>query len=233
MIVAIQQPEHLPWIGFFNKMAHVDKYVYLDNVQFKKRYFENRNKIKTKDGIKWITVPVNTKEKYHQQIKDVEINNSEKWKKKYIGAIEHGYKKTPFWSDVREIVFPCLEKDVVRLVDLNIMLIERCREYLDIKTPTILSSSLEVDSFSGSEIILNICIQAGAKTYMSGPDGRGYLKSEEYEAHGIRIVFHDFEHAEYPQMNEGFDSHLSVIDIIANLGPGSSALIKNCYEVKI
>ena len=89
--MAIQQPEHLPWVGFFNKMSQCDLFVYLDNVQFKKRYFENRNKVKTNDGIKWLTVPVFTKGKYTQNINEVIVYNEPKWKKKYIDLLEYLY----------------------------------------------------------------------------------------------------------------------------------------------
>jgi len=119
MMVVIQQPEHLPWIGFFNKMAQCDLFVYLDNVQFKKRYFENRNKIKAEDGIKWITVPIYSKGKYTQNINQVVIDNESRWTKKYMGMIERTYKKSPFWNDVKSIVYPCLEQKYSKLVMLT------------------------------------------------------------------------------------------------------------------
>ena len=229
MIVAIQQPEHLPWMGFFNKMAQCDLFVYLDNVQFKKRYFENRNKVKTNDGIKWLTVPVYTKGKYTQNISEVIINNELDWRKKYKGLLEYTYKKSNYWIDIKNIVFPCLKVKLEKLVDLNLALIERCQDYLQIETPTISASSLDLDQFSGSDLILEICLKLKADIYLSGPDGRNYLKLNEFQNNGINVVFHDFEHPVYPQLFGDFISHMSIIDFISNCGLESAKIVKNCY----
>ena len=230
MIVAIQQPEHLPWIGFFNKMAQSDLFVYLDNVQLKKRYFENRNRIKTNDGPKWITVPIHSKGKYTQNINQVIIDNESRWTKKYMGIIERTYKKSPFWNDVKKIVFPCLVESRDRLVDLNYDLIKRCRDYLQISTPVRLASALQVDRLSGSGLILDICIKTKADIYISGTDGKEYLDIDRFNQKGIKIVYHDFIHPDYPQQYGAFESHLSIIDLIANMGPKSSHIVRECYK---
>ena len=233
MIVAIQQPEHLPWIGFFNKMAQCDKFVFLDNVQFKKRYFENRNKVKTNDGNKWLTVPVSTKSKYAQNINEVIIDNESNWKKKYIGLLEYAYKKSNYWAEIKNIVTPCLDIKTKRLIDLNLSIIERCQDYLQIETPTISASSLDLDQFSGSNLILKICLKLKADIYLSGPDGRNYLKNEEFNRNSIKILYHDFKHPTYPQLFGDFASHMSIIDLIANMGSKSSQIIKECYKIVI
>jgi len=230
MIVAIQQPEHLPWIGFFNKMAQSDLFVYLDNVQLKKRYFENRNRIKTYDGIKWLTVPVNSKGKYSQKIKDVSIDSGTSWERKYKGRLELAYRKSRFWDDIKSIVFPCLEQEYNKLIDLNLSLIDKCREYLKIETTTALASSLEVDRFTGSDIIFQICIKTDGTTYISGPDGRNYLKHEDFNEEGVKVKYHDFKHPVYNQLFGDFLSNMSIIDLIANMGPKSSHIVRECYK---
>lgn len=231
MIIAIQQPEHLPWIGFFNKMAQVDRYVYLDNVQFKKRYFENRNRISGHDGVRWLTVPVQTKGKYTQLIRDVAIDNSGNWRQKYLGTLSHVYAKAPYGHVVRDIVFPAVEAPHNMLLHLNLELIHRVRDYLGIATPTVFASELGVDGFSGSELILQICTQLGASVYVSGPDGRNYLDLNAFHINGIRVVFHDFQHPVYPRQNFPFVSHLSIIDAIAFLGEKSASLVRDCYVI--
>jgi len=233
MIIAVQQPEHLPWIGFFNKMIQVDLYVNLDNVQFKKRYFENRNKIKTNDGARWLSIPVITKGKYTQKINEVKIDNNQSWRKNYLGLLEHGYKKTRYWHDIKDIVYPCIEAKPARLVDLNISLIERCRDYLNICTSSILSSSLKETQLSGSDMILGICMKLGADLYVSGPDGRTYLKLDTFENEGVKVVFHDFMHPKYPQKFGAFEPYISIIDLIANMGPESSCIVKECYQMNL
>jgi hypothetical protein len=233
MIVAIQQPEHLPWIGFFNKMIQSDLYVFLDNVQFKKRYFENRNRIKTRDDIKWLTVPVKSKGKYTQRINEVEIDNSTFWQKRYLGLFEHAYKKCPYWKDIKEIVYRCINQDNSKLVNLNLKLIKECGDYLQINTPTVLASELGLDSFSDSELIREICLTTKADTYISGSDGRSYLKLNKFNLCGINVIYHDFEHPIYPQMYRGFVSHMSIIDLIGNCGNGSSKIVRDCYAMDI
>ncbi len=231
MIITIQQPEHLPWVGFFNKMAQCDLHVYLDNVQFKKRYFENRNRIKTKNGIQWFTVPVSSKGRYTQKINQVVIDNQSHWTKKYMGLLTHTYKKSPFWEDAKNIVFPCIEESENKLLDLNLALIEQCRNYLQIKTPTVLASSLNVDQFRGCNLILQLCLKTKTDTYISGPDGRNYLILNKFRSKEIKIAYHDFKHPVYPQLFGDFVSHMSIIDLIANCGPKSSKIVKNCYRI--
>lgn len=231
MIVAIQQPEHLPWVGFFNKMVQSDLFVYLDTTQFKKRYFENRNKIKTESGPKWVTVPVDTKSKYTQKINQVEITDCANWIRKYKGQLEHSYKKAKYWDDVKGIVFPALDSTGGMLLDCNMQLIENCRKYLGIENRTVLASELELPECSGSDLILQICIKTNADVYISGPDGRNYLDQGKFKDNNIRIVYHDFAHPEYPQMHGDFISHLSTIDLIANCGKVSEGVIRECYRI--
>lgn len=231
MMVAIQQPEHLPWIGFFNKMAQCDLYVYLDNVQFKKRYFENRNRIMTKEGTDWITVAVKTKGRYTQKINNVIIDSQIKWQNSYLGIIEHAYKKSPYWHHVRDIVFPCVQENTQMLIELNLRLIEECRKYLNINTPTILASTLGVDSFSGSRLIGEICLKTGADIYISGPNGKNYLNLQEFKDSGINVMYHHFKHPAYSQGSENFVPYLSIIDLIANCGPQSTSIIRDCYKI--
>lgn len=233
MIVTIQQPEHLPWLGFFNKMAQCDLYVYLDNVQFKKRYFENRNRIRTKEGEQWLTVPVLTKGSYEQKLRDVAIQDDAAWKRKYLGTLEHNYKKAPYWADVRSIVYPALEASGNSLLNLNLSLIEAVRGYLGIDTKTVLASSLGVDEYAGSDLILEISKVTGASVYISGPDGRNYLQLDRFQAAGIKVGYHDFTHPEYSQPFVPFMPYMSIIDCIANCGKDTGRIVRDCYRITV
>ena len=228
MNIVIQQPEHIPWIGFFNKMAQCDLFVYLDNVQFKKRYFENRNKIKDKEKTLWLTVPVASKGLYTQKICDVELDNSQAWTRKYKGRLEHVYGKHPFWQDLKAIIYPTLDKSLNKLVDLNLFLINNICAYLEINTTTTLASKLSCENLKGSDLILEICNKSNAEVYTSGPDGKNYLELEKFIKNGIEIIYHDFDHPEYPQIGETFTPYLSVLDLIANCGEKSLEFINAC-----
>ncbi len=216
--IAIQQPEHLPWLGFFDKMQKCDQYVYLDNVQFKKRYFENRNRIRTEQGSRWITVPVLTKGRYHQKINEVVIDNEEDWRRKYFGIIRHTYAKAGYFKEYYCELERIVQQRFEKLVDLNVTLIDWVREELKISTPTIRASQIREYKEKGSDLILAICKDLGAKAYISGPDGRNYLKLHTFEQEKIELIYHDYEHAEYTQMYSPFISHMSVLDFLFNEG---------------
>jgi len=199
MKIAIHQPEHLPWLGYFDKMKQVDLYVYLDNVQYRKNHFQNRNRISTG----WLTVPVLTKGHTSSTIKDMRIDNTQKWQKKYIGRFEDRFRKCPDYQYYREGLWNCIVKDCIYLVDLNYSLIELLRHYLDVNTPTIKASDLKVIG-SNSELLSNICKSVGADTYLSGPSGRNYLNLDLFE--GINVEYHNYPH----------DNMLSSVEYIIN-----------------
>ena len=208
MRVAIQQPEHAPWLGFFNKLCLCDLFVLLDNVQFKRRYFENRNKIKDFDGkSRWLTVPVRSKGHLDQKINSVVIDEPNRWKKKYLGGLENAYKSSPYWEDLKGIAVEIIEGSSKLLIELNERIISKVAKYFDIKTPIVRASSYQVCSFSGSDLILEICKQVNAEKYISGPDGRNYLRAGDFKSNGIEVQYHDFRHPEYEQGPGDFLSH--------------------------
>jgi hypothetical protein len=213
-VIAIQQPEHFPWLGFFDKMAKSDYFVYLDNVQFKKRYFENRNRIRTERASQWITVPVLTKNRYHQKINEVIIDNEQDWRRKYLGAVRHAYAKARYLGEYIDELEKIIQQDFEKLVDLNLALIEWGREKLEIRTPTILASRIREYKERGSDLILAICKDLRAKVYISGPDGRNYLKLDSFKQDKIKVIYHDYEHPTYKQLHQTFLSHMSIIDAL-------------------
>lgn len=225
-VVAIQQPEHAPWIGFFNKMAQCDLFVYLDHVQFKKRYFENRNRLKTRHGVQWFTVPVLTKGKYRQRIRDVRIDNTVRWLDKYKGVLMHAYGGAPFWRELRDVVWPALDGRVDMLSDLNVALIEAIKAYLNISVAVVRASSMCLGILAGSDLILAICERVGAGVYISGPDGRRYLDTNAFRQDGIGVLYHEYDHPIYPQRFGDFASYMSVFDLIAHCGPESGDIVR-------
>jgi len=227
MIVAIQQPEHVPWLGFFNKMAHCDLFVYLDNVQFKRRYFENRNRIGTDKGVAWLTVPVESRGRFDQRIDQVKIHADGHWARKYMGTLRQTYARAPFRAEVEELVRPHIERDHADLVSLNLALIESVRDYLGIPTHTARASSMRLGALRGGDLILAICRHAGATVYVSGPDGRDYLDPSAFEQASVRVTYHDYAHPTYPQHGPGFTSHLSILDVIAHCGRAAGEIVRS------
>jgi hypothetical protein len=225
MIVGIQQPEHGPWLGFFNKMAQVDCFVLLDDVQFKKRYFENRNRIRGAEGAQWLTVPVVSKGRYEQYINEVAVDEAQSWRKKYLGSLQHAYGKAGGYGAHYEDLKAIIERPWQLLAELNIALIDYFVDVCRISRQYLLSSSLDTGAARGSDLILEICRQVGASVYVSGPNGSNYLDLAAFADEGIRIVYHEYEHPEYEQLHPPFMSHMSIIDALF-CAPHVDAIVK-------
>lgn len=224
MIVAVHQPQYLPWIGYFHKIDTADVFVLLDNVQFKKNEWQNRNKIKTAQGWQWLTVPVLYK--YSQLITEVPINNRVNWQHKQRQAILSNYKKAPYY-DLLEPFFEEIFSSSWQIISqLNIEVVTRLTEILGIDTPIYVAS--ELGEFPGhpDERLIAIAERLGAETYLAGAGGREYMDLRKYDKAGIKVVFQDFRHPVYDQLFGEFEPFMSVIDLIFNHGDKSLAIIR-------
>jgi len=224
MIVAIHQPQYLPWLGYFNKIYRADIFCYLDNVQYKKNEWQNRNRIKTAQGWQWITVPV--KYRFPQLINDVAINNAVNWRKKHLQAIKTNYGKTPYYQQYISLFEDIYSKDWAYISELNIYLVEKLRKIIGIDRITKAISSEMKLSDDPSDRLIDICKFVGADTYLSGQDGGKYMNLERFGERGIKVVVQNFKHPEYPQRFGEFASHMSIIDLLFNCGPESLEKIK-------
>jgi hypothetical protein len=161
-------------------------------------------------------------------INEVEINdNDRKWKRKYINSVKMNYSKCEFFDEIFSEIEKIVNQDYNKLLDLNLELIEFVRNYLGIKTKTVLSS--EICEGKGSDLILELCKNRNADIYLSGPDGRNYLGLDKFEKAGIKIEYHDYEHPEYKQNIDGFISHLSALDLLFNYGKESIKILATNY----
>jgi hypothetical protein len=227
-IIAIHQPNFLPWIGFFYKMLKSDVFVFLDNVQFSKNSYQNRVKIKSSQGAMWLTVPV--LHKFGQLTKEVKINNREQWREKHLKTLELNYKKASFFKPVfellREIYF---KEEWELLVDFNIELIFSISKFLEIETEMIRATSLNVSGKS-TDLLINIAKELNASIYLSGKGGANYQDEKKFRANGIELKYSDFTHPVYPQLWGEFIEGLSIIDLLFNCGEKSLEYIRNEIE---
>lgn len=224
-VITIHQPEHIPWLGFFNKVDKVDAYVVLDNVQFRKRYFQNRNKIRTRDGWHWITVPVIAKN--NSIINDVVIDNSGHWMRKYLETIRHTYHNAPFYNDYYDCMAQIIKEETEYISELNYKLIRFLMNALGINTKIIRISELDLPSdIHSSNLILEICKSLNASVYMSGKYGVNYLNEKDFEKENIKMLYQDFHHPIYKQLYEPFIPQMSIIDLLFNHGPVSLNIIR-------
>ncbi len=226
MIVSINQPAYLPYLGYFNRIAKSDLHVVLDHVQFEKNSFTNRNKIKTKDGSLMLTIPIKTKGQFgNLAINSIEIAD-EIWKIKHIKSLESTYTKAPYYKLYKDIISEFYNNDFKLFIDIVKPINDWLFNQLNIKTPLIYSSNLNLSS-TKSDLILDICKATNASQYLSGPFGRSYLEIEKFSQNGIDVIFDDYIHPEYKQFNGNFDPYMCVFDLLFNIGPESDKLFIN------
>ncbi|TRZ47696.1 hypothetical protein D4Q80_04970 [bacterium] len=228
MIISVHQPQYIPWLGYFDKIAKSDCFVFLDKVQYKPREFQSRNKIRTKDGWMWLSVPVLSKGRCRQNICDVVIDEKFSWRRKHAMALKSCYGSSDFFREY----FPFFEKVYAKkwekLSILNVCIINYILEKLSIKTPIHFESDLDIPGKSTDRII-EICRSFKADTYLSGLGGKDYLEEEKFAGAGIRLVYQDFHHPVYHQefISEefGFMPYLSILDLLFNAGPKSRQIL--------
>ena len=227
VICAIHQPQYLPWLGYFDKIAASDVFVFLNDTQFKKNEWQNRNKIKTATGWQWLTVPV--VHEFGQEIRHTKIDNRAPWRRKHLQALVSNYSKSPYFKEHRTSLESLYGEEWESLADVNIGLVEFFMAQLGITAKTVLSTELGVEG-KATEALIQICKRVGADTYLSGAGGKDYLEEERFEQEGITLVYQDYRHPTYPQLYGEFVSHLSIVDLIFNCGPQSLEVLRGPTE---
>ena len=226
MRVAIMQPTYLPWIGYFSLINSVDLFVFLDDVQFERRSWQQRNRIKTMHGSQWLTIPVLSKGRRTQKVNEVVIDLPSGFSERHKETIRHTYRQARFFEDSMrfiEDVIPARFSNL--LADYSIEGVRQISAFLDVCTETIRSSSLG-STGQKAQLLANICVEVGARTYISPPGSYPYLnESDCFLKAGIPVEYFKFTPTEYPQLYSGFISHLSVVDAIFNCGPETAELI--------
>ena len=229
MILSVHQPQYIPWLGYFDKIDKSDCFVFLDNVQYKPREYQNRNKIRTKDGWMWLTVPIISKGLGRQKICEVKIDNDSDWQRKHARSLEIWYGKAKFFKDHFSFFEDVYTGMWEKLVDLNIHIIKYLLKKLKIKTPLYYESKIGISS-KGTDRIVEICKRFKADTYLSGIGGRGYLEEEKFIHERIKLEYQNFIHPVYHQLYiKGIDSflpYMSVLDLLFNEGEKSISILR-------
>jgi hypothetical protein len=220
MILTAHQPVFLPWLGLFHKIALSDKYVFLDSVQYLKQDWNNRNKIKTREGSTWLTVPVYHKDYTKKSISEIEICNDRPWRRKHWKLLEQNYRAAPYWKAYSPFYDDLYSRKWKRLTELNEYTLRWFLSTLNIPTEFVKASELDLEGRK-SDLILEMCSRLDATTYVFGALGRDYARPEDFTRKNIGIVFQDYQHPTYPQQYDGFVSHLSIADLLFNCGPDS------------
>jgi hypothetical protein len=223
VIVAIHQPQFMPWLGYFDKMDQADAFVLLDNVQYKKNEWQNRNRIRTAQGKQWLTVPVRFK--FPALINQVGINNEENWRNKHWQVLRTNYAKAPYWESVHDDLQAFYQRPCDMLTDLNQASVTWLKQQMGIATELYLASEMEL-SQEPTQRLVDICKSVGAKTYLAGADGAKYMELELFAEAGLEILFQEYEHPTYPQLFDSCETHLSALDLVLNCGPASLETVR-------
>jgi len=234
MIVSAHQPHFLPWLGYFNKVINSDIFIWLNNVQYRKNYFQNRTKIKcVNDSEMWLTLPVHVK--LGDLISKVPIAE-EKWKKRIINTIHMNYSKAAHYESISEIIYSKINSMNNFLLDhVNYELFTEITKLLEINTKIIRVEELNIENIDPNLRLIEICKKVNASEYIAGKGGKNYMDTSLFSSEGIEIIWQDFRFQEiyYKQLGKIFVPGLSIIDPLMNIGiENTKKLLFNSWKVK-
>ena len=226
--VAIVQSNYIPWKGYFDMINLVDEFILYDDAQYTKRDWRNRNKIKTPNGLYWLTIPVLVKGKYYQKIKEVQISDIG-WASKHWSIIRENYSKSKYFQSYSDILgdlyLNCKER---YLSDINYNFIMAINKILNIKTKIKFSMNYDICDGSNSEKLLSLAKQANADVYLSGPRARDYLDVKLFKESGVKVEWMNYDKYPVYYQNYGvFEHKVSILDLIFNEGDGSKFLFND------
>jgi hypothetical protein len=220
-LVAIHQPNFLPWLGFFDKLARADVFVLLDNVQFprtSKGTWINRVKLLIGGRAAWATVPVVRAQGSTLPIADVRIDDAQQWRRKLLRTIEHNYRRAPAFDEVFPLVGELVTTPADRIADFNERNVRLVAEELGLDTGKLVRSSALPASGQSTDLLIELTLAAGGGAYLFGGDAYRYQEDAKFAERDVDLIEQRFEHPTYPQPVEPFVPGLSVVDALMNCG---------------
>lgn len=220
--VAVVQSNYIPWKGYFDLIQMVDEFILFDDVQYTRRDWRNRNRIKTPSGTEWLSIPVNSKGNYLAPIKDITVSD-DGWGRRHWSALLANYGRAPHfktYGERFEELYMGLRES--RLSAINLRFLTVVCEALGIRTRLSWSMDYQFDRFQAdrSQRLAELCKKAGATRYISGPTAKGYIDEELFAREGIELTYLDYSsYPEYPQAHPPFEHRVSILDLLFNTGP--------------
>ncbi len=245
----ILQPGYLPWLGFFEQYIFSEAFVFLDDVQYTKQDWRNRNRVRTNasNGWTWLTVPVK-KNISNIKINEVKIDHSQNWIKKHLDIISNNYRKTRYFCEIYPVIKETLETKHVYIADLSIDLILRLAAYLNLNRKIFRSSELNIQEQDKNLRLISICSETGITYFYDGEKAGDFLDIPLFSQHGIKVEFQRYDHpvydqhhqpfvshpgaGAYEQHHQPFVSHLSIADLLFNHGKESIDIIIRNPEIR-
>ncbi len=225
--IVITQSNYIPWKGYFDAISIADEFVIYDDMQYTRRDWRNRNLIKTPNGLKWLTIPVEVKGKYFQKINETKVSNSN-WNIEHWNTLKQVYSKSKKFNEVKDFVeelYKSIDSDY--LTDINVHFILRLCDYLKINCNLKLSSDFILKE-ERSERLLDICLKLDGTDYYSGPAAKEYMNEQIFEEANVKIHYFDYlDYKEYEQQYPPFVHGVSILDLIFNEGESAVNFLKN------
>lgn len=226
--IAILQSNYIPWKGYFDIINMVDEFILYDDMQYTRRDWRNRNKIKTPSGLQWLTIPVDTKGKYYQKIRETQVKDHD-WCDAHWRALSLNYARAPYFSQyaeqIHELYEQCREETYLSRINYR-FLTSICR-ILGIDTEITWSSDYELAD-GKTERLVGLVKSAGGTEYLSGPAAKDYIVDECFEEAGVRLTYMDYSgYPEYPQLFGDFEHGVSILDLIFNTGEAAPDYMKS------
>jgi hypothetical protein len=224
MKVAIHQPHYLPWLGYLAKWAQADVFIFLDTVQYERNGWQNRNRIKTKDGPQWLTVPVSAP--LGTTIAEVAIDARQDWARRHLRAIELAYARAPWADRYRPELRAFYERKWTALAPLAVASATWLAGAAGVQTPARLASELGVTVTDPTERLVALCRAVGGTTYLAGRDGARYMDLRRFADAGLEVLAQAYSHPVYPQAHGEFVPNLSALDLVLMNGDEALAILR-------
>ena len=222
MKCVILQPSYIPWRGVFEQIARADVFVFYDDVQYDKRGWRNRNRIKTRDGVQWLTIPVHSRGAQIDKIPicEIEIDWEQPWNERHARALHMAYARAPYYKAYAPWLEEVYARRPLRLADFTIPMTIELAHHVGIKDTRFMRSS-ELEGIGGqkTERLIQILTRLGADHYISGPAAREYIEEDRFKSAGITLEYMEYQYPEYTQLYPPYDAFVSVIDLLFMTGP--------------
>ncbi len=227
MRVAIVQSCYVPWKGYFDLIRNADHFILLDDVQYSRGDWRNRNQVKTASGLKWLTIPLRHSGTFPAAIRDMRVADPG-WSASHYATIQQAYRDSPGWAVLRDwMKGALLAAKAETLTEVNDFLLRSLCEMLGIRTPITQSVIHGVACDNPTERVVRLCQAVGATHYLSGPSARDYMEERRFDEAGIRLEYFDYSgYPEYQQPHGPFEHHVSIVDTIACLGADAAAALR-------
>ena len=214
-VVVIHQPDFLPYLGFFHRFLHADVFVVLDDVQFIRRGWHHRDKIKTMQGDSWITIGL-MKSSQDTKINNIMLSDND-WKEKHLNLFRQNYKKSEYFNEVFFYLEDLYSHNFKKMIDFNLASIDMLMKLFDIRIQIELSSRYDIAT-KANNLLVDLLKNTDATHYLSGVGAKDYFKNKPFDEENIKVIWQEFTHPVYPQLYGKFIPYLSSIDLLFNCG---------------